>query len=593
MQAAAVATGEYLCFFNNDALLTDGAVEAVLKNFERDGVGAVGARILLANGKLQEAGSIVWSDGSALGYGRGDDAELPEYNFRRPVDYCSAVFLVTPRKLFHDVGGFSDMFAPAYYEDTDYCMTLWQNGFRVIYEPLAQIPHYESASSGNNDNATPMMAAHQAKFHAKWASRLKSHYDPKPENICAARVAVNSNSLRIVYIDDRIPRRTLGAGFPRSNEIVTALARMGHHVVCSTSTFPLSDTGHEDLPHEVEIFDGFRHRQRLVSQYFPCADIVWISRPHNLKLLIKECPEALAARKFALLYDAEAIFSQRTQDREKLLGATREPVNELEPHDLDEELSLASAADAVVVVSEADRQVMQEAGLRSVYVVGHSISASPTPSSFEQRDSFLFVGSVHGSDNPNADSIRDFCQNYWPHICRDTGATFLIAGYGTELLRNEIRDPTVRILGKQDDLRPLYDRARVFVVPTRYAAGIPFKAHEAAAFGVPLVVSALIAKQLGWCNGIDFLAASEVDLITACCVRLYNDKQLWETTRTNALTRVEAELSPTMFANNLRSILSDITAKGNQGSEKQTESMGPPRPEGVAPSQDCSYQKKL
>ena len=52
-------------------------------------------------------------------------------------------------------------------------------------------------------------------------------------------ISVNSRSLRILYIDDRIPKRTLGAGFPRSNDIVTGLTQMGHHVVCSTSTFPL------------------------------------------------------------------------------------------------------------------------------------------------------------------------------------------------------------------------------------------------------------------------------------------------------------------------------------------------------------------
>ena len=592
MQAAAVATGQYLCFFNNDALLTAGAVEAALKNFENGGVGAVGAKILLSNGRLQEAGSIIWSDGSALGYGRGDDPELPEYNFRRAVDYCSAVFLITPRKIFQQLGGFSESFAPAYYEDTDYCMSLWQNGLSVIYEPLAQIRHYESASSGGNENAVAMMAAHQAKFRDKWARQLELHFDPKPANICAARISVNSRTLRIVYIDDRIPKRTLGAGFPRSNDIVTALARMGYHVVCSTSTFPLADDGHADLPYEVEIFDGFCHRHKLVDQYLPCADVVWVSRPHNLKLLLREYPDVFTSRKFALVYDAEAIFSQRALDREKLLGAATTPVSELEPLDLNEELSLASAADAVIVVSEADRQVMQEAGMRSVHVVGHSIVASPTPSSFEQRDAFLFVGSVHGSDNPNADSIRDFCQNHWPRIYRDTGAALIVAGYGTELLRNEIHDPTVQILGKQEELRSLYDRARVFVVPTRYAAGIPFKAHEAAAFGVPLVVSPLIAKQLGWRDSIDYLAASDIDSMPDCCVRLYNDKQLWERIRTNALARVEAELSPAMFEGNLRSILSEASSRENTSDKKQNGSTDSSRSDAVEiPLRDSASEK--
>ena len=558
MQGAAVAKGQFLCFLNNDALLSPGAIESVMKNFDREGVGAVGAKILLSNGRLQEAGSIIWSDGSALGYGRGDDPELPEYNFRRPVDYCSGVFLVTPRELFHRYGGFSEEFAPAYYEDSDYCMTLWQNGLSVLYEPLAQIPHYESASSGNNDNAIPMMAAHQLKFASKWASQLKSHYAPKPENICAARIAVKSGALRIVYIDDRIPKRALGAGFPRSNDIVTTLARMGHHVTCSTSTFPVTEDGHKDLPFELEILDGFSHRAKLVQEYLPCADMVWISRPHNLKLLLQDYPGALASRKFVLVYDAEAIFSQRTQDRESLLGDTSDPVSDLEPQSLNEELSLARVADAVVVVSEADRKIMQGAGIHSVYVVGHSISINPTASSFEQRDAFLFVGSVHGSDNPNADSIRDFCRNHWPEIYRKTQSKFIVAGYGTELLRNEIVDPTVQILGKQDDLRPLYERARVFVVPTRYAAGIPFKAHEAAGHGVPMAVSPLIAGQLGWQNNVDYLAATDTDPLSECCVRLYSDEELWKRVRTNSLSRVESELSPAAFANSLCAIVSEV-----------------------------------
>src|ERR1035441_9304993 len=178
MQATACAAGEYLCFFNNDALLSPTAISAALANFAHASVGAVGGKILLANGALQEAGNIVWSDGSALGYGRGDDPQAPPYEFRRPVDYCSAVFLLTPRRLFAELGGFSSEFAPAYYEDTDYCMTLWQRGFQVIYEPLAVIRHYESATSGGNEFAQARMAEHQKKFLHKWSTVLQRHYAP-------------------------------------------------------------------------------------------------------------------------------------------------------------------------------------------------------------------------------------------------------------------------------------------------------------------------------------------------------------------------------------------------------------------------------
>jgi glycosyltransferase involved in cell wall biosynthesis len=135
----------------------------------------------------------------------------------------------------------------------------------------------------------------------------------------------------------------------------------------------------------------------------------------------------------------------------------------------------------------------------------------------------------------------------------------VVAGYGTELLRNEIPDPTVSILGAQNDLRPLYERARVFIVPTRYAAGLPFKAHEAAGSGVPMVVSPLIASQMRWSHDVDYLAAGDHDQMAEYCIRLYGDEQLWGRLRANSLARVKAELSPEAFADSLRSILSEVT----------------------------------
>ena len=570
MQAVELAHGQYLCFFNNDALLSKGALEAALKNFESADIGAIGGKILLANGALQEAGSIIWSDGSALGYGRGDDPDFPQYNFRRPVDYCSGVFLITPASLFRKFGGFRQEFAPAYYEDTDYCMTLWQNSYRVMYEPAATILHYESASSGGNDLAVSMMAAHQAKFADKWYEALRHHYPPLAKNICAARISVNSQSLRIVYIDDRIPQRSLGAGFPRSNDIVTALSGMGHHVVCCNSTFPLTANDINALPPEVEIFDGYRNRDKLVSEYMPAADVVWVSRPHNLKLLLQAYPDVLSSRKFDLLYDAEAIFAPRTRARTELLGPSVAPGSPLEPSGLEEEIALAKIADSVIVVSEADRQVMQRGGVDSLHIVGHSISITPTTSPFQQRDAFLFIGAIHGLDNPNADSIRAFCNWQWDRIHQATGADFLVAGYGTEILRNEISRPGVVFLGRQEDPRSLYERARIFVVPTRFAAGMPYKAHEAAAFGVPLVVSPLIASQMQWCHGTDYFAGEELTMMAEYCIQLYQDEQLWQRFRRNGLARVESELSPAAFKRNLCLVLSQVSHKQGKASPVTT-----------------------
>jgi len=328
-------------------------------------------------------------------------------------------------------------------------------------------------------------------------------------------------------------------------------------VTGSTSTFPLLADTYDDLPREIEAFDGFRFRKKLVQEYMGCADVVWISRPHNLKLLRQQFPDLFSSRKFGLVYDSEAIFAPRSRARKQLHSDAPEQMSLLDPVDLDEEIALAKSADVVIVVSDADRDVMREAGVRCVHVVGHALRANPTPAAFEQRDCFLFIGAMHGTDNPNADSIRYFYHELWSKVHRETGASFLLAGYGTEQLRTEISDPSFQVLGAQDNLLDLYDRARVVLVPTRYAAGIPFKAHEAAAQGVPMVVSPLIASQLRWNHESDYLAAGDLGQMADLCIRLYRDRDTWNSIRANSLDRVAAELSPAAFSKALCRVLEE------------------------------------
>jgi O-antigen biosynthesis protein len=553
MQAVEKARGDYLCFLNNDALLQPTGLTAALDNFIRNpGVGAVGGKILLANGDLQEAGSVIWSDGNALGYGRGDDAKLFKYNFRRPVDFCSGAFLFTPRKLFSELEGFSPRYSPAYYEDADYCMKVWAHGLQVIYEPRAVILHYESASSGNNDAAKALMTVNREKFVATWSDTLRDHHlTPSSENIFRARFAAASRTRSLLYIDDNIPHRHLGAGYPRGNAILHEILRQGYQVTCVSSSSPLANEEYTDIPYEVELFDAVDDGERL-GRHSAAADVVWISRPNNMKRYLREVITGRPHRNYKVIYDAEAIFAER-EYLECMIAGCRVPPERLKTW-VARELAPAKAADVVVCVSTRDAHRMAEAGISSPKVVGHYLETRPTPTPFDKRRDFLFIGRMHGSDDPNTDSMRYFCETVWPRLHDVTGADLVIAGQGTNMFPQP-SIPGVRILGAVEDLSKLYDHARVFVVPTRYAAGVPLKLYEAASFGIPAVVSTLIGEQIGWKHEEELLIADTPAEFVDCCSQLYWDEALWIRLRMNSLQRIEADLNLRTFANAVRNVL--------------------------------------
>src|SRR4029450_13773385 len=98
---ASLARGEIIVFLNNDTIVTPGWLDAILAVFgEHAEAGLVGAKLIYPDGRLQEAGGIVWRDGSAWNWGRNEDPNHPIYNYVREVDYCSGACIAVPRALF-------------------------------------------------------------------------------------------------------------------------------------------------------------------------------------------------------------------------------------------------------------------------------------------------------------------------------------------------------------------------------------------------------------------------------------------------------------------------------------------------------------
>ena len=571
-QGARAARGKYLLFLNNDTLLAPGALAAALETIQQeDRAGAVGARIVRFDGLLQEAGNIVLADGSCVGYGRGDHPEKSEYQFRRAVDYVSGCFLLTSRALFHSLGGFDEAFAPAYYEESDYCLRLAAAGHRVLYEPRAVLFHKEYGSS-DAAQATALMEKNHALFVARHRERLAHHPAPGTDSLWARHHPEQRQ--RVLFIEDAIPHLDRGAGLPRANAIARGLIELG----CFVTFYPTAEHQQQtwaevyaDLPREMEVMRDC-NRDTLTAFLSSRAgyyDVVMVSRPHNMHLF----KQALAAvphflGKARLVYDAEALFARREIAWECLQG--RGVSEEEAQRRIAAEVALTQGTHCVTAVCEEEAELLRHGAVEEVVVLGHALQAEPTATPWEERSGMLFVGRLDDPGSPNWDSVTYFARHVLPLVRRMLGlpCKLTVLGDPGVGLAMELAGEDVMVAGRVADITPYTAAARIFIAPTRYAAGIPHKVHQAAALGLPVVASNMLATSLGWRDGVELLAADPMnpEAFATQCVRLYQDKALWQTVRDNALQAVTQDCNPTTFLAALHTALGMVGEPGGDAS---------------------------
>jgi hypothetical protein len=290
-------------------------------------------------------------------------------------------------------------------------------------------------------------------------------------------------------------------------------------------------------------------------------DALIVSRPHNMsafRQLLATHPHVAASA--AIIYDAEALFTEREILQHVVLG-TPLPASEARLR-MEQEVGLASDADVVLAVNKKTAQAFAAAGHPDVRVLGHAVVMRPTPARFEARDGFLFVGPTYAEGTPNADSVVWFVDHVLPRLrqglARDVSLTFVGANRAANIAARE--GAGIVMMGIVPDLTEVYSRARVFVAPTRFAAGIPLKVYEAASHGLPIVLTPLLAGQIGWVHEGEVLVAESPEEFAAACMRLHQDRDLWHHIRSKALARVAVDCSLRRFDRIVDDLVADIAA---------------------------------
>ncbi len=539
-------------FLNNDVELGHAAIASAITRLQSEPrIGAVGGKIIRAHGRLQEAGSIIWHDGTVSGYMRDASALAPEANFTRDVDFCSGVFLLCRTAIIQQLGGFDPDFSPAYYEDVDLCLRIAAAGFRVVYDPAVVIHHLEYGSAASTQASQALMQRGQKIFIRKHEKYLRQKLQTTPQNTLLARSPQNARS-RILFVEDIVPLRRLGSGYVRANDIIRAIA-----ATHSVSVFPLNPAPydimslHGDFPDTVEILHdrnitGLAEFLEMSVTYYDC---IWISRTHNLNRIL---PILLAAgidpACIPLILDTEAIATTRDAAR-AALNSTPFDFNAK----LREEFSYAAPCRHLIAVNPAEADQLHHLGFPAISVLGTMRAPDPTPNSFAAREGLLFVAAIHQPDSPNLDALHYYADEILPALAALMREIPLLTVVGHTAPAIDLScfagHPHIKIHGRATDLRPLYNRHRLFIAPTRFAAGTPYKLYESAALGLPIVATDLLAAQLQWQDGFNLLAApvSDAKNFAAQIAHLYRSERTWSDLRGNALSRVAKDNTPARF----------------------------------------------
>lgn len=363
----------------------------------------------------------------------------------------------------------------------------------------------------------------------------------------------NGNSL--LMLEDAIPAPHLGAGFPRSYQMLLMLEDIGFKV----TLFPLvnqSCKGAKALRRrQIDVLCGshldFLQFAKRRSGFYK---VIVISRPHNFKK-VKEIIRTYFPDAY-LIYDAEALFSIREILKERVTGNISAPLDQDKM--IREEIDLMRSADLVLAVSGHEMQVIRTHGYEGkIQIWGYPLIPYQPLSSFSEREGILFLGSFLARESPNEDAILYFLSDIYPKVREKTHCSLCIAGYNPPATVQKYSSSTIAVTGYVKDISQLYQQFRVFIVPHRYSAGIPLKLLEAMSHGMPAVVSPHIAEQLELKDGEEVrVAETPEDFAEAIC-KLYQDEVLWTRIQNNAINYILEHCNPAV----LKDALKDITVR--------------------------------
>ena len=186
--AVAQCSGELVCLINNDIeVIAPDWLSEMVSHAIRPEIGAVGAKLLYSDGRIQHAGIILGVGGVAghshKYFDRSDSGYFMRLNLVQNLSAVTAACLVIRRSVYNEVGGLDEENLAVAFNDVDFCLRIREAGYRNLWTPYAQLYHHESASRGAEDNLEKQ-ARFQKEVHfmkKRWGIDLLNdpYYSPR------------------------------------------------------------------------------------------------------------------------------------------------------------------------------------------------------------------------------------------------------------------------------------------------------------------------------------------------------------------------------------------------------------------------------
>jgi len=560
-RGATLARGAFLCMLNNDTEVAPRWLDELVNTFEIfPGTGLVGSKLLFPDGKLQEAGGILWRDGSAWNFGRDQDPSLPGFNYVREVDYCSGASIMVPTELWKRLGGFDERYLPAYCEDSDMALKVRAAGLRVLYQPLSEVIHHEGVSSGTDvtQGVKAFQVINTSKLHERWKGHLATH---QLNGVDVERAKDRMSLRRALVIDICTPTPNQDAGSVTVVNFMHLLREMRFQVTFVAEdnflympdyTLPLQRSGIEVLyaPYTTSI-------EQHLQEYGPRYDLVLLWRPTVVEKHLSTV-RRMSPRAKVIYHTVDLHYLRMEREAELRPDASlARAAAEMKRR----ELGAIRSVDSAIVHSTHELEVLSEQiTVDNVFVFPLIMNVPGSAVPWSARAGIAFVGGYQHP--PNVDAVRWFVGEVMPRLRnRLPGVRLHLIGSKAPVSVQELACEDVVVEGFVEELQPLLDTLRLSVAPLRYGAGVKGKVGNSMAMGLPVVATSVAVEGMGLAHRREILIADGPQDLAEAIAELYKDDTLWNRLQLAGIESVEKQWGGNASYRTLHRLLGSIGLK--------------------------------